>query len=224
MKNEVFVKDTRIQKIIPQRLIGHKEAIYKALNPEQYSQIFPFNRISEISPEWYHPGDVNWSGGIVFQDHRVIVISSPNRSKLSFIREILIGNKSYHLINLYFKVGLLIDRLFKGKIRFSKIRWELSEERGDFIQLRSNNCLPGRTSLTYKLVKTDQQIQLHQVFRIIPKGIFGIGYWIIMKPFFQLLSNKMLLSIANSFQGSIIGSIRGIQHFSKPYVRFSNTR
>ena len=224
MKNEVVVKDTRIQKIIPQRLIGHKEAIYKALNPDQYNQIFPMNRKSEIPSEWYHPGDVNWSGGVVFQDHRIVVIRSPIRSKIPTIREILVRNKSLYLINVYLRIGSLIDQLFNGKIHFSRMKWKLSKDRGDSVQLKSNDYLPGHVLLTYKVLKTEQQVQLHQVFRIIPKGMLGTGYWFIMKPFFQILSNNLILNIANSFQGSINENIRTIQHFSKPYVRFPNSR
>lgn len=219
MKNEVIVKDTRIQKIIPQRLIGHKEAISKALNSNQYKQIFPYNRESAIPSEWYQPGDIKWSGGMVFQDYKSVIIDSPNQKMISTIFEIISRKRSYDFFNLYFSFGSLFDGLFRGKIDFSRRPWKVTEKQNDYIQLTTTNSLPGKIFLTYKLIKTGDQItRLHQIFRIIPKGILGSFYWFFIKPVFNPFSNRLLSGVAKSFGGAEIRDITRVESFTKPYV------
>ncbi len=219
MKNEVIVKDTRIQEIIPQRLIGHKEAIYRALNPNQYKQILPYSPKSVIPSEWYHPGDTEWSGGVVFQDHKFVIAVSPKHGNISSILEIISKKRNIIFFYCYFTIGSFIDGFFKSKIRFRDIHWNLIEKRqDDYIQLSTGNTLPGKTFLTYNLVRIGDQLRIHQIFRIIPKGLLGLSYWLLARPFFNQFSKKLLSNVIKNFGGAEIQAIRSIETFPKPSV------
>ena len=220
MKNEVVVKDTRIQKLIPQRLLGHKEAILKALNPNQYKEAFSYNRKKHIPPEWYHPGDIEWSGGTVFQNYKAIIFNSPIHSNYSPILETINKRNKIDFFNLYYKFGSLLDNLFKKTIIFSSRPWRLIENRNDdVIQLTTSNNLPGKTFLTYKIRMVGKHtIQVDQIFRIIPKGIIGALYWLFFEPIFNKFSQRLLSTIARNFEGAKIKKIKHMEMPSKPYV------
>jgi uncharacterized protein YbjT (DUF2867 family) len=221
MKNEVIVNDTRIQKLIPQKLLGHKEAIYKALNPNQYRQILPYNRNVHIPPEWCHPGDNEWSGGLIFQNHRSIIIDSPKKELVATISKILSQKRNILYFHIYYGFGSLIDNLFRGKLKFPKDVFRIIKrrEKNNVIFLANNN-FPGKTYLTYMLEKRGENtIRLHQIFRIIPKGISGTVYWYLGKLFFYYFSYVLLSKVAESLQGAKTYENMKLESFSKPYVQ-----
>jgi uncharacterized protein YbjT (DUF2867 family) len=220
MKNEVTVKDTRIQKIIPQRLIGHKEAIQRALDYNQYKQTLPYRRNRTIPSPWHHPGDAKWAGGSVFQDHKSITITSSNQEGFPPILKMISEKRSSLFLSLYFKFGSFLNNLFKGRRIFPSNVWiETEKRKNEYLQLTTPNQLPGKTFLTYMIKRTDNQsFQLHQIFRIIPKGILGTYYWLFFTPFFNRYSKKLIVDIAESYQGT--GTKRVVQRisFTKPSV------
>ncbi len=220
MKNEVIVKDTRIQKLIPQRLFGHKEAISMAVNPNQFKEAFVYNQKSIIPSEWYHPGDIEWSGGTVFQNYKSVIIDSPSHTDYSPILEIILRIRNINFFNLYYKFGSFLDNLFRGKFIIPSHPWCINEKRNDdYIQLITSNNLPGKTFLTYRITKIEKQtIQVHQIFRIIPKGILGTLYWIMIEPFFNKFSHRLLSNIAERFEGTENKSIENIITIPKPYI------
>jgi hypothetical protein len=197
MKNEVIVKDHRIQKLIPQILIGHKEAIFRALDPRQYQKLV-ISRKDTIPPAWYQPGDLKWSGGLIFQrEKKIELISTLNRRKLTpvQIESILKRNR---LFNWILTLGCLITHLFQGRFYLPTELWKFEESQFE-CQFSTNNFLPGKIFLTYLLNKTEgQRVELNQIFRIIPKGLLGTAYWFLVSPLFNLASNKALKTIMNT--------------------------
>jgi Protein of unknown function (DUF2867) len=72
LKNEVVCREDRITRLIPQKLLGVREAIHAALSQAE-SHLVETNW-SMAGPM---PGDPDWSGGTVFRDVREVAIDAP---------------------------------------------------------------------------------------------------------------------------------------------------
>jgi uncharacterized protein YbjT (DUF2867 family) len=204
MKNEVVCHDFRIRELIPQKLLDHKQAIRLAINTQQYLMYGSYSHYNDLPVEWHIPGDPSWAGGLIFQDHRkAILIGSPEN-----LWERLLNVQNYsnmRIISYLWKFGAFLDSFFRGfsvrremeknslNIRNNIFRKELTFDT-DFI-------LPGYTILRYRLKSIkDHKTEVHQIFRIIPKGLIGITYWLMLQPLFDKMSKNLLEEICGNIQ------------------------
>jgi hypothetical protein len=205
MKNEVVCHDFRIRELIPQKLIDHRQAIRLALNPKQYLSYGSHSKYDDLPSEWHIPGDPPWSGGLVFQDHRKVVLNGNSHElwkKLLHIEK----NNTLRMISYLCKFGAFLDGVFKGfKIKgFIKkkslyIQKAIPEKE---LTLHTDVVLPGYIILRYRLRRINSKnIELHQIFRIVPKGLIGIAYWLTFQPFFNRISKKILEEICKNIHG-----------------------
>ena len=72
LKNPVVCRDNRIASLIPQELLGVREAIHAALN-----KMAEHNVETSWSMAGPIPGDPDWAGGTVFRDVRQITVEAP---------------------------------------------------------------------------------------------------------------------------------------------------
>ncbi|MFX1284818.1 MAG: NAD(P)H-binding protein [Promethearchaeota archaeon] len=220
MKNEVVCHDFRIRELIPQKLLNHKQAIRLALNPQQYLRYGSYSSYYDLPVEWHIPGDPSWSGGFVFQDHRKAILTSNPENLWNKLLQI----EKYRnfQINLYlWKFGAFLNGFFKGfKDKGEMKKTPLSIQNKipkKELTLHTDFILPGYTILRYRLRRINhKKIELHQIFRIVPKGLIGIAYWFMIQPFFDMLSKKLLEEICRDIPGDSLTYTK-ISSTPKPY-------
>ncbi|MGD9652862.1 MAG: NAD(P)H-binding protein, partial [Candidatus Dadabacteria bacterium] len=72
LSNKVVCLENRIRDEIPQELLDCKTAIKLALDQTQHNLMRDVDDHSDLTPplEWTYPGDDDWAGGSVYEDHR----------------------------------------------------------------------------------------------------------------------------------------------------------
>ncbi len=220
MKNEVVCHDFRIRELIPQKLINHKQAIRLVLNPQQYLMYGSLSRYDDLPAEWHIPGDPPWSGGLVFQDHRKVVLMGFSYDLWEKLLQIEKSN-NLRIISYLCKFGAFLDGIFKGfnvKGKMNKNSLYIQNiipERE--LTLHTDVILPGYIILRYRLRRINKRkIELHQIFRIIPKGLIGITYWLAFQPFFNRISKKILEEVCRNIQGKSL-TYHQVHSTPKPY-------
>jgi uncharacterized protein YbjT (DUF2867 family) len=224
MKNEVVCHDFRIRELIPQELIDHRQAIRLTLNPKQYLSYGSHSKYDDLPAEWHIPGDPPWSGGLVFQDHRKVILNGISHNlweKLLHIEK----NNNLRIISYLCKFGAFLDGIFKGfniKGIMNKnslyIQNIIPEKE---LTLHTDVILPGYVILRYRLrCINNKNTELHQIFRIVPKGLIGITYWLTFQPFFNRISKKILEEICRDIQGN---SPTYYKVYSTPKPYYSST-
>ncbi len=199
MKNEVVCHDFRIRELIPQNLIDHKKAIRLALNPKQYLSYGSHSKYDDLPAEWHIPGDPPWSGGLVFQDHRKVVLNGNSHNTWQKLVHIERNNKLQYIFYLC-KFGAFLEGIFKGfkRIKKKKIMHLQNIIPEKELTLHTDIILPGYVILRYLLRRINSKSwELHQIFRIVPKGLIGITYWLTFLPFFNRISKKVLEEICS---------------------------
>ncbi|MFX0125002.1 MAG: NAD(P)H-binding protein [Candidatus Hodarchaeota archaeon] len=206
MRNEVVCHDFRIRELIPQKLIGHKQAIRLALNPKQYLTYGSYSKYDDLPPEWHIPGDPPWSGGLVFQDHRKLIFSGNTHNIWQKILNIQ-KNRNLRIISYIWKFGAFlgtiltkrnVKRIMKKKLVYNQ---KIVPEKE--LTMHTDVILPGYVILRYRLRRiNNKKLELHQIFRIVPKGLIGIIYWLIFWPFVNRISKNILEEISRSIPGN----------------------
>jgi uncharacterized protein YbjT (DUF2867 family) len=204
MKNEVVCHDFRIRELIPQDLLDHKQAIRLAINPQQYLMHGSYSLPDDLPAEWHIPGDPSWAGGLVFQDHRKVVINDSSND----LWEKLLKIQNYgnmRIISCLWKFGAFLDgffRGFRGKKDMNEIPLYLQNKiLNKELTFQTDFILPGYTILRYRLRRiSDNKTEIHQIFRIVPKGLIGISYWLMLQPFFDRISKKLLVEVCTNIQ------------------------
>ncbi|UCG03758.1 MAG: NAD(P)H-binding protein [Candidatus Heimdallarchaeota archaeon] len=206
MKNEVICHDFSIRELIPQKLISHRQAIQLALNPKQYLTYGSLSKFSDLPPEWHIPGDPPWSGGLVFQDHRKAVLGGNSHNiwqKLFYIKK----TRNLRIIFYLWKFGTFLGTIFT-KRNFKRIMNKNLVYNQNIVPekeltIHTDVILPGYVILRYRLRRINsRKLELHQIFRIVPKGLIGIIYWLIFWPFFSRISKNILEEICRSIPGN----------------------
>jgi uncharacterized protein YbjT (DUF2867 family) len=220
MKNEVVCRDFRIRELIPQKLLNHKPAIRLALNPQQYLMHGSYSIQNDLPAEWHIPGDPPWSGGLIFQDHRkAVLIGNADDwwEKLTQIQKY----GYLRIISYLWKFGALLDGFFKGLKITGDIKKNPLYIQNKILKkeltLHTDVILPGYTILRYRIRRiSDNKYELHQIFRIIPKGLIGIAYWFSLQPFFNRMSKNLLEEICRNISEDSATFVK-VNSVPKPY-------
>lgn len=204
MKNEVVCHDFRIRELIPQVLIDHKQAIRLALNPKQYLSYGSHSKYHDLPAEWHIPGDPPWSRGLVFQDHRKVVLNGNSHNIWQKLVHIERNNKLQYFLYLC-KFGAFLDGIFKGfsvkGIMNKKILSLQNIIPEKELTLHTDVILPGYVILRYWLRRINSKsMELHQISRIAPKGLIGIIYWLAFQLFFNKISKEILEEICKNIE------------------------
>jgi hypothetical protein len=213
MKNEVVCHDFRIRELIPQKLIDHKQAIRLALNPKQYLHGSDYR--DELPAEWHIPGDPNWSGGLVFQDHRKVILDENPKNTWQILFQI-IREKRDSRISLLWTFGAFLGAIFnRGRMK-KELLYKVNTVPEKELTLHTDVVLPGYVIIRYRIRRINHyKTELHQIIRIIPKGIIGIIYWLAIWPFFTRKSKKNLEKVIRRIPGN--PPIYKVFSTTKPY-------
>ena len=209
LRNRVIVRDATASSLMPQPLLGVREAIRLAIAAEARSDVE-----STWSSAGPMPGDPDWAGGDVFEDARDAVVGATPERVFDVLAG-LGGREGWFRYNRLWMVRGVLDRLTGGpgwkRGRRSPTQlswgetvgfWRVSEiQRGRRLTLRAEMRLPGDAILDFTLASLDSvdgvpRTRLRQTARFRPRGLAGLAYWYAVLPFHGLVFKGLLDGIA----------------------------
>ena len=205
LKTPVVVEDHTAERLMPQRLLGARQAIDVALEAEARA---------DVESTWAAagpvPGDPDWAGGDVFVDAREMVIpASPGR--VFEILSRLGGRQGWFRYGGLWRLRGRLDRLVGGpgwkrgrrdpqRLSWGEVVdfWRVTElERDRRLTLRAEMRVPGDAVLDFELVPVPSPTggdatRLTQTARFRPKGLAGLLYWYAVTPFHKPVFDGLL--------------------------------
>ena len=205
LKNPVVCRENRIAQLIPQMLLGVREAIRAAR-----SKIADGNVETNWSMAGSIPGDPDWAGGTVFRDVRQLTIDAPAEAVFRAVCRVG-GGHGWYAADWLWRIRGAMDRLAGGPgLRRGRRDPELvgygealdfwrvvGYQRDRRLALRAEMKLPGEAMLEFRVEPSGagQQCTLHQEALFQPRGLFGLLYWYAVVPFHHFVFRGMLLGI-----------------------------
>ncbi len=204
LKNPVVCRENRIIGLVPQELLGVREAIHAALN--QMAEHTVETTWSMAGPI---PGDPDWAGGTLFRDVREITVEAPDWAVFRAVCRVGGGN-GWYAADILWKVRGWMDRLAGGPgLRRGRRNPEtvgygealdfwrvVGFERDRRLALRAEMKLPGAALLEFRVeALNDRQSLLHQAALFRPRGLLGLAYWYSVLPFHAIVFRGMLRGI-----------------------------
>jgi uncharacterized protein YbjT (DUF2867 family) len=210
LRNRVVVQNSRAAALMPQPLLGVREAIRSALDADARSDVE-----SVWSAAGAVPGDPDWAGGDVFEDRREIAIAAEPRRVFATLLA-LGGRQGWLRYNSLWRVRGWLDRLAGGPGERRTRRhpkqaswgeavgfWRVSELiPGERFTLSAEMRVPGVAVLDYELAPITiggrAGTQLTQTARFRPRGLAGLLYWYAVTPLHGLVFRGLLRGIAEA--------------------------
>ena len=203
LRNRVVCRSTAARELMPQQLLGVREAIDEALG--RYA-------LDEVETSWTDagtiPGDPDWAGGTTFTDSRSIdVAASPDSVFQALCR--IGGGNGWYAADLLWRVRGWLDRLVGGpglrRGRRTSTRlaygdaldfWRVTGiDKGRRLELRAEMKLPGEALLEFEIRESGTGSALTQTARFKPRGLAGLLYWAAVSPFHGFVFRGMLEGI-----------------------------
>jgi uncharacterized protein YbjT (DUF2867 family) len=220
LSSNAVCSDKRIQSIIPQKLLGPREAIRTALDKIIQEQVDTCwaDAGEIITPEWAHCGDADWAGGAIMQcGYRVRIKATTDDVWLPISR--IGGHTGYYYADGLWWLRGLMDRLVGG-VGLRRGRRHPTELRaGDALDfwrildvapkerllLLAEMKVPGEALLEFKIYPVgNQYTDLQMLSRFLPKGLWGMLYWYSLYPFHEKIFFGMLKAIAKVIERPIV--------------------
>ncbi len=204
LKNPVVCREDRIQKLIPQDLLGVREAIRAALSKVAAHQVE--TTWSMAGPI---PGDPDWAGGTVFRDARELVIAAPGWAAFRAVCRVG-GGHGWYAADWLWRIRGWMDQLAGGPglrrgrrdpdvVAYGEALdfWRVvGFERNRLLALRAEMKLPGEALLEFCIeARGDCQCSLKQTALFRPRGLFGLVYWYAVLPLHHIVFSGMLVGI-----------------------------
>jgi len=205
LRNRVVVTNDEVQRLMPHRALGVREAISQAL--EQVSGNSVDTRWSVAGPV---PGDPEWAGGTVFIDERSIVIRTSAEEVFHAVSRIG-GGHGWYAGDVLWRIRGWMDTLVGGpglrrgrrdpdRVEFGETLdfWRvIGVERGRSLSLLAEMKLPGTATLNFAIAPETGEIgtALTMTARFRPKGILGILYWYSVLPLHNVVFGGLLRGI-----------------------------
>ncbi len=206
LRNRVVCRDDAAKRLMPQRLLGVREAIDEALGKLEQG---------DVETSWTDagaiPGDPDWAGGTTFEhrEETEVVASAPEVFR-AICR--IGGQNGWYAADALWQLRGLIDRLLggpglrRGRRHAEVIRhgdaldfWRVAGlERDRWMKLRAEMKVPGEAVLEFRIEPVPGfagRCQLYQIARFKPKGLLGILYWYSVLPFHGFVFRNMLHGI-----------------------------
>lgn len=212
LRNRVVCRDDTAARLMPQRLLGVREAVAAALG-----RLGP----QEVETSWRDagpiPGDPGWSGGTVFVDPRLVEVAAPAEAAFRAVSR-LGGEHGYHVANLLWRLRGFLDRLAGGpglrrgrkdpeRLGYGDALdfWRVTGiEPGRRLELRAEMKLPGEALLEFEVEPDPSdpaRCRLRQTARFKPRGLLGILYWYAVLPLHRIVFRGMLEGIRKEAEG-----------------------
>ena len=202
LRNRVVCRDDQAVRLMPQPLLGLREAIVAAVG-------------DPVETRWSDagvmPGDPDWAGGKVFQDPRTTSIAAPAAAVFRAISRVG-GGHGWYAADWLWRLRGLLDRLVGGpglrRGRRDPARlaygdaldfWRVTRVEPDrSIELHAEMKLPGIATLTFAVEPDPEhpgRTLLRQTARFRPRGLAGLLYWYSVLPLHGIVFRGMLAGI-----------------------------
>jgi uncharacterized protein YbjT (DUF2867 family) len=204
LRNRVVCRSDEAARLIPQRLLGVREAIAAAL--QIVSERGAETAWTDAGPI---PGDPDWAGGTVFVDERAAdVAATPERTYRAVCR--VGGGHGYYAADWLWRLRGALDRLAGGPglrrgrrdpetVIFGDALdfWRVTAaEPNRRLDLRAEMKLPGDALLSFSIAPLPGgRCRLTQVARFKPRGLSGLAYWYGVLPLHAVVFSGMLEGI-----------------------------
>jgi uncharacterized protein YbjT (DUF2867 family) len=207
-------RESRIQSIIPQKLLTCRQAISLALEHTIDHQVEScWADAGEMRPpEWAYCGDAEWAGGTILECGYRARIQADMETVWKPVRRIG-GETGYYSGDFLWHIRGLIDRMIggvglrRGRRDPEQIRtgdaldfWRvLQANPPEKLVLLAEMKLPGDALLEISILPVSKDVsELQLLSRFLPRGLWGIIYWYGLYPFHQLIFRGMLKAMAKA--------------------------
>jgi uncharacterized protein YbjT (DUF2867 family) len=225
LRNPVLARDTRINDVVPQRLLTPRQAIRRALDLTQLGRIESHWTDAGAMPPaaWSYEGDPAWTGGTVLEDAREANVPvAPEVAWAPLVR--LGGSTGWYYADWLWRARGRIDKLAggvglrRGRRDAQDLRpgdaldfWRVVEvEPARRLVLVAEMRLPGEALLEFDLEPlSDGGTRITQRARFRPLGLAGLAYWYGVYPLHALVFRGMLRAIARAAGGAVEGPAEG---------------
>lgn len=222
LSNEVVCQDQEIRQFIPQELLSCREAIALALKRFWSQEVLTSWTDAGLLPPdaTLIKGDPKWAGGTELIDDRKLIVRASADDVWGVIRRIGGQTGWYHADWLWALRGWM-DKMVGGVgLRRGRRHpvdiaegdsldfWRVLEVKpGQSLLLVAEMRLPGAALLEFEIKPLDgQQVQLRQIARFYPKGLWGICYWYSITFLHAYVFGGMIRSIQNRAEKKVDNS------------------
>ena len=213
LSNPVVCLDNAITELLPQQLLGNREAIRLALDRLHLQQVeTSWSDSGTIPPaEWSQADDPAWAGGQLYEDSRRVIIRGQPADIWPAVAAIG-GDVGWYYADWLWRIRGFIDRLCggvglrRGRRHPTEIYpgdsldfWRVvAVEQPKRLLLTAEMKLPGKAILCFILKRLDdERTELLQIARFLPQGLAGLAYWYAVAPFHNFVFTGMLRGIVN---------------------------
>ena len=214
LRNPVVCQENRIQSIIPQPLLGCREAIRLALEKVKQQQIDTCwtDAGAPQVPEWSYCGDAPYAGGTVLECGYRAVLKASAEQVWKPVKGIG-GERGWYFADSLWWLRGMMDRL-AGGVGLRRGRrhpeelyagdaldfWRVLEvDDRKRLLLLAEMKLPGEAILEFQIhALGEDRTEIQQLSRFLPRGLFGMLYWYGLYPFHQWIFKGMLKKIGRA--------------------------
>ncbi|MFP3868360.1 MAG: SDR family oxidoreductase [Desulfobacteraceae bacterium] len=214
LANPVVCQDHRIRDIIPQDLLDCRRTIRLALERIEQQQVDTCwtDAGAAIPPEWVHCGDTDYAGGTILEcSYRIILQARPEEVWQPVVK--IGGATGWYFGDYLWRLRGWLDRLLGGIGYRGGRRHPQQLQVGDALDfwrvldiephrrllLLAEMKLPGEAILEFRLRPlNNDQTELEQRARFLPRGLGGIAYWYSLYPFHKWIYQGMLQALAQA--------------------------
>jgi len=212
LRNRVVCRDDEARRLLPGPLLGVRESIRLALSRTADGRVETvWTAAGPI------PGDPDWSGGTLFEDHRSLEIGASPAAVFRAVWRIG-GGHGWYAADWLWRLRGFLDRLIGGpglrrgrrdpeNVSWGEALdfWRVTDIEPDrYLELRAEMRLPGEAELVFRLEPDPARgvTRLHQTARFLPRGLAGLAYWYAVLPFHGIVFRGMLRGIRRAAEAS----------------------
>ena len=214
MKNEVICQDTRIQNIVPIKILHYQEALQFAFDKISKMHIISSwkDAISQSSIRTNFLDNIKVPEHGILADKRIVAFE---RNKSEVIENVwrIGGERGWYFGNWMWRIRGVLDKIVGGVGLRRGRRSEFDLKPGDALDfwrvlvadkatghllLYAEMKLPGEAWLEFKIKENDGKHQLFQTATFQPLGLWGRVYWYLMLPFHGIIFPMMAKRIISA--------------------------
>jgi uncharacterized protein YbjT (DUF2867 family) len=203
LRNRVVCRNDDAVRLMPQNLLGVREAIDLALGNTTSGQ-------TETS--WMDagviPGDPEWAGGTLYRDDRIVTVGADPETVFAAVCRVG-GKQGWYSADWLWHIRGAMDRLLggpglsRGRRHADRLEygdaldfWRVTDiVPGRRLGLRAEMKLPGEAALEFDVTPVGGAARLRQTALFSPRGLAGLAYWFAVKPFHGFVFERMLRGI-----------------------------
>lgn len=219
LRNDAVCEDNRIRDIIPEELMGCRETIQRILEKQRLRLVETcWTDAGPVSPpEWAQQGDATYAGGTLFTlAYKLRLRVEPETVWGQLIR--IGGTRGWYFANYLWWTRGLVDKMFggvgarRGRRHPTELKtgdvldfWRVAEmDHQKRLLLVSEMKGPGEAVLDFQIRPGSEGVsEVRLIGRFLPKGLAGLTYWHVLKPFHAWLFKGLLKSLAERSRGTV---------------------